>query len=180
MIQRQWDVRRLSEVAEIGYVGETSDNQLYVGLTNQIDTTDSVYLKIKNSDIDPEVADYYFLVDNGTRDVDGVTVYEYLVFERNYEPLIVEIDNSSSNSLFVPGTNSGVEAIGSVSYPVFNSGDELVIDGVSHVYTPDAGGGTGGLVLGGTTATVDPLLAKVNKEELLFMTQMDSLPIQIH
>ena len=48
---RQWDVRRLSEVAEIGYVGETSDNQLYVGLTNQIDTTDSVYLKIKNSEI---------------------------------------------------------------------------------------------------------------------------------
>ena len=89
----------------------------YTWLTNQIDTTDSVYLKIKNSDIDPEVADYYFLVDNGTRDVDGVTVYEYLVFERNYEPLIVEIDNSSSNSLFVPtGTNSGVEAIGSVSY----------------------------------------------------------------
>ena len=40
---RQWDVRRLSEVAEIGYVGETSDNQLYLGLTNQIDTTDSVY-----------------------------------------------------------------------------------------------------------------------------------------
>ena len=40
---REWDVRRLSEVAEIGYVGETNDNQLYVGLTNQINTTDSVY-----------------------------------------------------------------------------------------------------------------------------------------
>ena len=158
---REWDVRRLSEVAEIGYVGETSDNQLYVGLTNQITTIDSVYLKIKNSDIDPEISDYYFLVDNGTRDVDGVTVYEYLVFERNYEPLIVEIDNSSSNSLFVPtGTNSGVEAIGSVSYPVFNSGDELVIDGVSHVYTPGSGGGTGGLILGGTTATVDPVVGE--------------------
>ena len=165
---RQWDVRRLSEVAEIGYVGETSDNQLYVGLTNQIDTTDSVYLKIKNSDIDPEVADYYFLVDNGTRDVDGVTVYEYLVFERNYEPLIVEIDNSSSNSLFVPtGTNSGVEAIGSVSYPVFNSGDELVIDGVSHVYTPGSGGGTGGLVIGGTTATVDPVVSEGEQARII-------------
>jgi hypothetical protein len=158
---REWDVRRLSEVAEIGYVGETSDNQLYLGLTNQVDTTDSVYLKIKNSDIDPEISDYYYLVDNGTRQVDGVTVYEYLVFELNYEPLIVEIDNSSSNSLFVPtGTNSGVEAIGSVSYPVFNSGDELIIDGVSHVYTPGAGGGTGGLILGGTTATVDPVVGE--------------------
>ena len=103
---RQWDVRRLSEVAEIGYVGETSDNQLYLGLTNQIDTTDSVYLKLKTQTL-IQISDYYFLVDNGTRDVDGVTVYEYLVFERNYEPLIVEIDNSSSNS-FVPTGTTGV------------------------------------------------------------------------
>ena len=47
---RQWDVRRLSEVAEMDYV-VTSDNQLYLGLTNQIDTTDSVYLKIKNTEL---------------------------------------------------------------------------------------------------------------------------------
>lgn len=162
--QRQWDVRRLSEVAEIGYVGETSDNQLYLGLTNQIDTTESVYLKIKNSEIEPEITDYYYLVENGTRDVDGKIVYEYLVFELNYEPLIVEIDNSTSNSLFVPtGSTSGVEAIGTVSYPEFQSGDTLVIDGESFSYTPGAGGG-GGINLTGTT--VDPIVAENEQARL--------------
>ena len=158
---REWDVRRLSEIAEIGYVGETTDNQLYVGLTNQVTTTDSVYLKIRNTDIEPEIADYYYLVDNGTREVDGATIYEYLVFELNYEPLIVEIDSSTTDSLFVPtGSESAVEAIGTVSFPAFSSGDSLVIDGEQFTYTPGAGGGTTGIVLGGSTATVDPVVSE--------------------
>ena len=162
---RQWDVRRLSEVAEIGYVGETSDNQLYLGLTNQIDTTDSVYLKIKNAEIEPEITDYYYLVENGTREVDGAIIYEYLVFELNYEPLIVEIDNSTSNSLFVPtGSSSGVEAIGTVSYPDFQSGDTLVIDGESFSYVPGAGGATNINITG---TTVDPIVNEGETARLL-------------
>tara|TARA_B100001057_G_scaffold91069_1_gene87382 strand:+ start:16921 stop:25755 length:8835 start_codon:yes stop_codon:yes gene_type:complete len=156
---REWDVRRLSEIAEIGYIGETADNQLYVGLTNSIDTIDSVYLKIKNTDIEPEIADYYYLVDNGTREVDGTTIFEYLVFELNYEPLIVEIDSSTTDSLFVPtGSESRIEAIGTVSFPAFASGDALVIDGEQFTYTPGTGGGSTGIVLGGSTATVDPVV----------------------
>ena len=162
---RQWDVRRLSEVAEIGYVGETSDNQLYLGLTNQIDTTDSVYLKIKNAEIEPEITDYYYLVENGTREVDGATIYEYLVFELNYEPLIVEIDNSTSNSLFVPtGSSSGVEAIGSSQEPDFQSGDTLVIDGESFSYVPGAGGATNINITG---TTVDPIVSEGETARLL-------------
>ena len=154
---REWDVRRLSEVAEIAYVGETSDNQLYIGLTNQIDTTESVYIKIRNETIDPEIADYYYLVSNGTREVDGVTVYEYLVFELNYEPLIVEIDSSTSNSLFVPtSSQQGVEAIGTVSNPVIASGDTLVVAGETFTYTPGTGSVSSGILIGGQSATVDP------------------------
>jgi hypothetical protein len=165
---REWDVRRLSEVAEIGYVGETNDNQLYVGLTNQINTTDSVYLKIKNTDIEPEIADYYYLVENGTREVDGATIYEYLVFELNYEPLIVEIDSSTTDSLFVPtGSESAVEAVGTVSFPDFSSGDALVIDGEQFTYTPGAGGGTTGIALGGATATVDPVVSEGEQGRLV-------------
>ena len=165
---REWDVRRLSEVAEIGYVGETNDNQLYIGLTNQINTTDSVYLKIKNTDIEPEIADYYYLVENGTREVDGATIYEYLVFELNYEPLIVEIDSSTTDSLFVPtGSESAVEAIGTVSFPNFISGDAIIIDGEQFTYTPGAGGGTQGITLGGSTATVDPVVSEGEQGRLV-------------
>lgn len=165
---REWDVRRLSEVAEISYVGETDDNQLYIGLTNEIDTVDSVYLKIKNETIDPEVADYYYLVSNGTRDVSGITVYEYLVFELNYEPLIVEIDSSTTNSLFVPtSSEQGVEAIGSVSNPVIVSGDSLVIDGVSFAYTPGSGTVSSGISIGGDSATVDPVVGPGEKMQMV-------------
>ena len=51
---RDWDVRRLSEISEINYVGETSDGQLYVVLAAAIDTTDPVFLKIQSDDIDPK------------------------------------------------------------------------------------------------------------------------------
>ena len=166
--QREWDVRRLSEVAEIAYVGETDDNQLYIGLTNEIDTVETVYLKIKNSTIDPEVADYYYLVSNGTKTVDGILVYEYLVFELNYEPLIVEIDSSTSNSLFVPtSSQQGVEAIGSVSNPVISAGDTLVIDGATFSYTPGTGTTSSGISIGGESATVDPVISANERMQMI-------------
>jgi hypothetical protein len=165
---REWDVRRLSEVAEISYVGETEDNQLYLGLVNEIDIVDSVYIKIKNETIDPEIADYYYLVSNGTKEVGGITIYEYLVFELNYEPLIVEIDSSTSSSLFVPTSSSqGVEAIGSVSNPVFASGDALVIDGISYTYTPGSGSVSSGIAIGGDGATVDPVISANEKMQMV-------------
>ena len=164
--QREWDVKRLSEVAEISYIGETDDNQLYIGLTNEIETIDSVYLKIKNETIDPEVADYYYLVSNATRQVSGITIYEYLVFELNYEPLIVEIDSSTTNSLFVPtSSQQGVEAIGSVSNPVFSSGDAIVVDGESFTYTPGSGSVSTGITIQG--ATVDPVVSVGEKMQMV-------------
>ena len=165
---REWDVRRLSEVAEIAYVGETDDNQLYIGLTNEIDTVETVYLKIKNSTIDPEVADYYYLVSNGTKTVDGILIYEYLVFELNYEPLIVEIDSSTSNSLFVPtSSQQGVEAIGSVSNPVISAGDSLVIDGTTFSYVPGSGTSSSGINIGGESATVDPVVSLNERMQMI-------------
>ena len=89
---RDWDVVRLSEVAEISYVGETSDNQLYVGTANAIDnefTNKPIYLKISADEISPTIGGYYLLSDNGTKTVSGSTIYEYLVFEEDFEPLIV-------------------------------------------------------------------------------------------
>ena len=50
---REWDVVRLSEVSEISYVGETSDNQLYIGTASPIECTSLVkpiYLKISAED----------------------------------------------------------------------------------------------------------------------------------
>ena len=41
---------------------ETSDNQLYVGLTNQIDTTDSVYLKLKTQTLIQKLQTTIFLL----------------------------------------------------------------------------------------------------------------------
>ena len=151
-ISRNWDVVRLSEVAEISYVGETSDNQLYIGTTNAIDVTfvnKPIYLKISADEINPTIGGYYLLAANGTKTVSGSTVYEYLVFEEDFEPLIVEIDSSTANSVFVPtNTDSGVEAIGSVSNPVFANGDAITIDGTAFTYAPSGTTSTGISILG--------------------------------
>ena len=40
---------------------------------------------------------------------------------------------------------------------------------VSHVYTPDTG--VMGMLVDGTTATVDPVISEGEQEELLFMIQ---------
>lgn len=158
--ERDWDVRRLSEVSEIAYIGETEDSQLYIALTNEIDITDPVYLKITSVDIDPQINGYFTLVDEGTREVDGVTVYEYLVFDMSYEPLIVEIDDSTSNSVYVPTSNQiGVEAIGSVSNPVINDGDILEINNEIFTYTPGSGS-SAGITIGGASATPEPIVSQ--------------------
>ena len=60
---RNWDVVRLSEISEISYVGETSDNQLYIGTTNAIDVAfvdKPIYLKISADQISPTIAGYYY------------------------------------------------------------------------------------------------------------------------
>lgn len=149
---RDWDVARLSEIAEISYIGETSDNQLYLGLTAEIDADyldQPIYLKISGSEIDPSISDYYLLATSGTRDVDGTTIYEYLVFEKDFEPVIIEIDVSTTNSIYVPtSTDAGVEAIGSNSNPTITSGDILYIDGTEFVYTPTGVGSSGITILG--------------------------------
>ena len=149
---RNWDVVRLSEISEISYVGETSDNQLYIGTTNAIDVAfvdKPIYLKISADQISPTIAGYYMLASNGTKTVSGSTVHEYLVFEEDLEPLIVEIDNETANSVFVPtNTDSGVEAIGSVSNPVFANGDIIVIDGTTFTYAPSGTTSTGITILG--------------------------------
>ena len=149
---REWDVVRLSEVAEISYIGETSDNQLYIGVVSQIDSADndkSIYLKIKNTNVSPSIDGYYLLIANGTKTVNSTIVYEYLVFEEDFEPLIVEIDSLTTNSVFVPTTaDSGVEAIGSVSNPTIITGEILVIDGTSFTYTPTAASASGITILG--------------------------------
>lgn len=159
--ERDWDVRRLSEIAEISYVGETSDSQLYVALTNQVDIADTVYLKITNDDIDPEINGYYYLVNDGTEAFDDVTVHKYLVFDTDYEPVTVEIDSTTTNSIYVPTSqNIGVEAIGSNSNPILIDGETLVIDGTSFVYEEGTGGSSSGIIIGGTTATPDPIVSE--------------------
>jgi hypothetical protein len=149
---RDWDVVRLSEVAEISYVGETSDNQLYIGMLTEIDSSyddKAIYIKISSVEIDPTIDGYYLLIANGTKTVNGATIYEYLVFEEDFEPLIVEIDSATTNSIFVPtNADSGVEAIATVSNPIIASGDVIVIDGTSVSYTPGTTSASGISILG--------------------------------
>jgi len=153
--ERDWDVVRLSEVAEISYIGETSDNQLYIGMLTEINSADvdkPIYIKISGDEIDPSIDGYYLLAANGTKTVSGSTVYEYLVFEEDFEPVIVEIDSSTTSSIFVPtNTDSGIEAIGSVSNPVFTSSDTLVVDDESFTYS-SSGSSSSGISIKGTVA----------------------------
>lgn len=157
---RDWDVRRLSEIAEIDFVGETSDGQLYVALTNLISTSTPVFLKIQNENIDPEIKGYYYLVFEEEVVIDGVTVYKYIVFETNYEPLIVEIDDLTSNSVYIPTpADSTVEAIGANANPEFVNGDTLFIDGVEYVYSSTAISSSAVTILGDENA-VDPFVQR--------------------
>jgi len=155
--EREWDVKRLSEISEIVYIGETEDGQLYIGLTNEVDINDAVFLKISALDVDPAINGYYNLVDDGTKEQNGQTVYEYLVYDTDYEPIIVEIDTTTNNSVYVPTPeDTGVQAIGSVSNPQFFDGDRLIINGTPYVYTSDGDTASYGLSIGGQTATIDP------------------------
>ena len=157
---RDWDVRRLSEISEIVYVGETEDSQLYITLSNVIDITDAVYVKIKNDDIDPELNGYYYLIDDGTVVSAGTTAYKYLVFDTDFEPVIVEIDSATVNSIYVPTSdNSGVEAIGTKSNPVFINSEVLIIDGGSFTYQEGVGNTATGVIIGGNSATPDPIVS---------------------
>ena len=159
--ERDWDVKRLSEVAEINFISETSDGQLKVALTNEVSTSETVYLKIINGNVDPEIQGNYYLVSDGTRVSNDLTVYEYLVFDQTYEPLIVEIDTTTDNSVYIPTSGSiGVEAIGYVSNPTILSGDTLVIDGEIFTYVPGTGGTSTGISIGGSTATADPIVSE--------------------
>jgi hypothetical protein len=158
---RDWDVVRLSEVAEISYVGETSDNQLYIGMLTAIDSAfvdKPIYIKISGDEIDPSIDGYYLLAANGTKTVSATTIYEYLVFEEDFEPVIVEIDASTTSSIFVPtNADAGIEAIGSVSNPVFTGSDIFIIDGESFTYTPGAASASGISILG---TVANPVVAE--------------------
>ena len=171
--ERDWDVVRLSEVGEISYIGETSDNQLYIGMLTEIDSAfvdKPIYLKISGDEIDPNIDGYYLLATNGTKTVSGSTIYEYLVFEEDFEPVIIEIDSSTTSSIFVPTTtDSGIEAIGSVSNPVFTSSDTLVVDNESFTYSPTAASSSG-ISIKGTVA--NPVVSE--GEQARFVIYNDS------
>lgn len=137
--ERNWDVRRLSEIAEINYVGETEDGQLFVVLTNEVSTSDTVFLKINSDDIDPIINGYYYLIEDEVFVENGLTVYKYIVFEESFEPLTVEIDVESSGGIYVPtGEGSVIEAISTVSNPDIADGIQLVVDGVTVTYDDTA------------------------------------------
>ena len=158
---REWDVRRLSEVAEIAFIGETSDGQLKVALTNEIDTKNTSYLKIINGNVDPEIQGNYYFVAEDSYVANNITVYEYLVFDQSYEPLIVEIDSTTDNSVYVPTPGEiGVEAIGFISNPTINDGDVLVIDGETFTYESGTVSTSAGISIGGAEATVDPIVSE--------------------
>jgi len=172
---REWDVKRLSEIAEIAYVGETEDGQLYVGLTNEINIDDTVFLKINSVDIDPVINGYFNLVDDGEKVQNGQTVYEYLVFDTEYEPFVVEIDETTDNSVFVPTpSDTGVEAIGSVSNPNFVNGDKLVINGNEYVFDSSGTGTTFGLTIGGASATTDPFVTTGEEARIVVYDENNS------
>jgi hypothetical protein len=158
--KRDWDVQRLSEIAEIQYISETEDGQLKVTMNQQITTSDTAYLKIVNSNVDPEIEGNYYFVFEEEIESNGLTLYEYIVFDLSFEPLIVEIDSTTDNSVYVPTASAiGVEAIGYISNPTFDAGDTLVINSEIFVYTPGSGAAPGGIIIGGDTATPDPIVS---------------------
>lgn len=175
---RDWDVRRLSEVAQIVFVGETEDSQLYIVLINEIDVTDTVYLRINNEEIDPELNGYYYLIEDGTIEAsDGTTVFKYLVFDTDFEPIAVEIDTTTDNSVFVPSNDStGVEAISLNSNPNIIDGETLVINNTSFVFdSNDTAGSTSALRIGGDNAAiVNPVVTPGDKIDISVFDQFDN------
>ena len=171
---RDWDVRKLSEITEISYVGETQDSQLYIVVTSEVDTTDTVYLRIINDEIDPILNGYYNFVDDGIEILDGTTVYKYLVFDTDFEPVTVEIDTSSQNSIFVPTSdNAGVEAISLNSNVQIIEGEFLVIDGVSYTYIDDGININAGINIGGANATPNPIINAGEQISIVVYDQND-------
>ena len=159
--EREWDIKRLSEISEINYVGETEDSQLYLGLTNSIvDAEETVFIKINSVEVEPKINGYYNLVDNGTREINGDTVFEYLVFDDDYEPVTVEIDSTTDNSVFVPLRTQtlGITATGTISNPVISDGDILEINGAQFTFSTSTTLGT--FSIGGSTATPDPVVSR--------------------
>lgn len=155
---REWDVLRLSEIAEIVYLGETPDAQLYIALTNEIPTDKEIFLRVVSSGIQPEIQGYFYPVYESTQTYNGMPVYLYLIFDMNYEAVIVEIDTSTSNSVYVPTQSIPyVEANGSVVNPNIVDGDTLVINGNSYVYDP-VGVGTTRVQIYGSEFSVNPFV----------------------
>ena len=155
---REWDVLRLSEIAEIVYLGETPDSQLYVALTNEIRTDKEIFLRVVSNGIQPEIQGYFYPVFESTQTYNGLTVYLYLIFDMNYESVIVEIDTSTSNSVYVPTqTIPYVEANGSVVNPTIVDGDTIVINGNSYTYDP-VGVGTTRVQIYGSEFAVNPFV----------------------
>lgn len=173
---RDWDVKRLSEISEISYVAETNDGQLKIALTNEIDVNDTAYLNIVNSNVDPEIQGNYYFVKEAERNENGITVYEYLVFDQSYEPLIVEIDSSTDNSIYVPtNEDSGVQAIGFVSNPSFNDGDTIFINGEKYEYDSSSSTITTGITIGGQTSTSDPIVQAGDKARIIVYNENGSI-----
>jgi len=169
---REWDTRRLSEIAEIVYLGETPDAQLYIALTNEISTDSEVFLRIVSSGIQPQIQGYYYPVFESTQTYNGMTVYLYLIFDMNYEAVIVEIDTSTSNSVYVPTqTIPYVEANGSVANPAIVDGDTIVINGISYTYD-ESGIGTNRVQIYGSEYAVNPF---VQSGERIRISVFDSL-----
>lgn len=169
---REWDTLRLSEIAEIVYLGETPDAQLYIALTNEIRTDKEIFLRIVSNGIQPEIQGYFYPVYESTQTYNGLPVYLYLIFDMNYEAVIVEIDTSTSNSVYVPTQSIPyVEANGSVVNPVIDDGDTLFINGNSYVYNP-VGLGTTRVQVFGSEFAVNPF---VQSGERIRISVFDSL-----
>lgn len=167
---REWDTVRLSEIAEIVYLGETPDAQLYVALTNQIQTGKEVFLNIVSDGIQPNIKGYYYPVFDSVQTYNGMETYLYLIFDMNYEAVIVEIDTSTSNSVYVPTqVIPYVEANGSVVNPAFMEGDTLVINGTSYSYS-ETGIGTSRVQIYGSEFAVNPF---VQEEERIRISVFD-------
>ncbi|MDC1446344.1 hypothetical protein N8344_00065 [bacterium] len=157
--ERDWDVQRLSEIAEIQYISETEDGQLKVTLNQKITTSDTAYLKIVNSNVDPEIEGNYYFVFEEEIESNDLTLYEYIVFDLSFEPLIVEIDSTTDNSVYVPTASEiGVEAIGYISNPTFDNGDTLHIDGKAYTFAPEKTT-IPDISIGGDTANPDPIVS---------------------